>query len=101
MDFVSRLIRGSPWSRRRKACHVRGTFLSLLLKEMRQGLEPDTLFGHDSVAAMCSAACSISSWPSTLTQSGGVGLAKTLNQQLKSRCTPPLTTTEQIPSRGT
>ena len=57
------------------------TFLALLTKEMRQTLEPNTLFGHDSGDVFGGMFDQFMA--KHLTQAGGVGLAGNLKQQLE------------------
>ena len=61
------------------------TFLALLTKEMRQTLEPNTLFGHDSGDVFGGMFDQFMA--KHLAQSGGIGLATNLKQQLE-RSTP-------------
>ncbi len=57
------------------------TFLALLTKEMRQTLEPNTLFGHDSGDAFGGMFDQFMG--KHLAQAGGVGLTANLKQQLE------------------
>ena len=57
------------------------TFLSLLVKEMRQTLEPNTLFGHDSGDVFGGMFDQFMA--KHLTQAGGIGLAADMKQKLE------------------
>ena len=56
------------------------TFLALIVKEMRQTLEPDTMFGHDGGDVFGGMFDQFMA--KHLTQAGGVGLAANLKHQL-------------------
>jgi Rod binding domain-containing protein len=64
---------------------MEGTFLTLLLKEMRQGLEPGGLFGQDSGDVLGGMFDQFMA--QHLTQAGGLGIARVLQQQLEPRLT--------------
>jgi flagellar protein FlgJ len=57
------------------------TFLAQLVKEMRQTLEPETLFGHDGGDVFGGMFDQFMA--KHLTQAGGVGLAANLRHQLE------------------
>ena len=57
------------------------TFLAQLVKEMRQTLEPETLFGHDGGDVFGGMFDQFMA--KHLTQAGGVGLAASLKHQLE------------------
>lgn len=74
---------GGPRSGDTLASAARGlesTFLSLLLKEMRQALEPEGLFGKDGGDVLGGMFDHFMS--QHLMQVGGVGMARALQQQL-------------------
>ena len=57
------------------------TFLALIVKEMRQTLEPNTMFGHDGGDVFGGMFDQFMA--KHLTQAGGVGLAANLKKQLE------------------
>jgi Rod binding domain-containing protein len=61
------------------------TFLAQLVKEMRQTLEPETLFGHDGGDVFGGMFDQFMA--KHLTQAGGVGLAANLKHQLQQGTT--------------
>jgi Rod binding domain-containing protein len=84
MDTLAEQARsGDPRSIERVAANFESLFVSMVLKEMRQTLEPDTLFGSDTSDAYGGLFDMYLS--QHVVQAGGFGVAKMVRQYLERR----------------
>jgi flagellar protein FlgJ len=76
---------GDPRATERVAAEFESLFVSMVLKEMRQTLEPDTLFGNDTSDAYGGLFDLYMS--KHVVEAGGFGVAKMVRQSLEKRHT--------------